>query len=548
MVSGDCSGYFAKLSVSGSIPDGTERVHSSTVEQLSKMPVEYFPCLTLFRGSVLYQDAALIFSPQPNTFQMSRFNKKTETPTVVNLAGGKAYAQSPELEFVSLLVTCFLSDKYYQRLDEQMARIVAMLPNIDPMFAAKATVFARRQYGMRSVSHFTAAALAKHLSGKEYAGQFYNAVINRPDDMTEILAILLQNGGKVPAAVKKGFATAFSRFDAYQLAKYRGGDKAVKLVDVVNLVRPRPNERNSEALKMLVDGNLKNTDTWEAILSKAGQDEENDNAKGEAWSDLLKSGKLPYFALLRNLRNIVEQDPKLVEKACEALTNRGRIKKSLVLPFRFSTAFTEIQKLPESKEKRQVLVHIAAALDMACDNVPKFEGDTLTVLDVSGSMGDKSESKKPAHIGGLFAAVLCKALKCDLMFFDGSARYVHYDPTGSALSIFDSFRFSAGSTNFHAIFQTAQKKYDRVIILSDMQGWAGLGTHGTPKPSFDAYRKRYGANPFVYSFDLAGYGSMQFPEEKVCALAGFSDKVFDCMALLETDRKSLLSQINAVEF
>ena len=90
--------------------------------------------------------------------------------------------------------------------------------------------------------------------------------------MMEIMAYFHENGGKsLPNAMKKGFAAAFDKFDAYQLAKYRGENKSVKLVDLVNLVHPFPNEKNADALKALVAGELKSTGTWEAKLTQAGQ-------------------------------------------------------------------------------------------------------------------------------------------------------------------------------------------------------------------------------------------------------------------------------------
>jgi hypothetical protein len=111
-------------------------------------------------------------------------------------------------------------------------------------------------------------------------------------------------------------------------------------------------------------------------------------------------------------------------------------------------------------------------------------------------------------------------------------------------SLASSFNFPGGSTNFPAIFQKANKKYDRVIILSDMQGWVG---YYTPKAEFDRYKQRFGANPKVYSFDLAGLGTLQFPEKNVYALAGFSEKSFDIMALLDEDPKALVNRIKQVE-
>lgn len=132
---------------------------------------------------------------------------------------------------------------------------------------------------MRSITHALAGYLAPKLSGKQYAKSFYDKVVHRVDDMQEILAVIQSTSSKcIPNAVRKGFKAAFERFDAYQLAKYRTENKAIKLVDIVNLVHPRHNK----AIKQLVEGTLKNEQTWEAKVSAAGNSE-NATAKEEAW-------------------------------------------------------------------------------------------------------------------------------------------------------------------------------------------------------------------------------------------------------------------------
>jgi hypothetical protein len=40
---------------------------------------------------------------------------------------------------------------------------------------------------------------------------------------------------------------------------------------------------------------------------------------------------------------------------------------------------------------------------------------------------------------------------------------------------------------------------------------------------------------------------MQFPENNVFALAGFSDKVFDVMEMMEMDKKALFNEIKAIQ-
>lgn len=473
---------------------------------------------------------------------MSRFNQNSIGTKTVNLAGGEAYSQTPELELVSILLTSFANDQFYRSANDTFERLKSLVKQCDKLFVAKAAIYARTQFGMRSITHVLASELAKYTSKLEWSKKFYENIIYRPDDMTEILSYHTSVNGKIPNSMKKGFAKAFDKFDKYQLAKYRCENKEFKLIDVVNLVHPKPIESNKEALSLLVKGELKSFDTWETELSKTGQiassEDEKAELKKEVWINLIESGKIGYFALLRNLRNIIEQAPEIANKAMELLMNENMIKKSLVLPFRYITAFDEIEKLNLGRIVRDVLITLNKAVDISINNVPKFDGETLVVLDVSGSM-----SGKPSIIGSLFASVLIKSNNCDFMTFDNVARYVNVNPVDSTITIANSIRFSGGGTNFHDIFLKLNKPYDRIIILSDMQGWIG---YYTPVREFNDYKQRTNSNPFVYSFDLNSYGSMQFPESKVFCLAGFSEKIFDVMKLLEQDKNALLNEINRI--
>lgn len=481
---------------------------------------------------------------------MSKFNTTVKTPKTLttNLAGGQAYKQSNELALVSLLLTSFVNDQFYKGTNDTLKDLRSLLKKVDPIFAAKAAIYARDKFGMRSISHALAGELTSYLSGSNEAKNFYDKVVVRVDDMTEIMSYYLLNktnkdNPKFPNSLKKGFAKAFDKFDSYQLAKYSGKNKDLKLVDLVNIVHPIPSDRNKSALELLIKGELKNTETWEAKLSQAGQVAENEEdlaqLKADAWTELVSTRKIGYFALLRNLRNIITQAPKLVPTACELLVDERLISKSRVLPFRFATAYEEISKMGSSKEVRDVLVAINQALEVSMCNVPKFDGETLVVMDVSGSM-----SGRPSEIASLFGAILAKANNADVLTFATRSDYKSYNPMDSVMTIRNSFRYSGGGTNFKSIFTTANKKYDRVVILSDMQGWMG---YTTPSAEFNQYKKNYNANPYVYSWDLAGHGTLQFPENNVFALAGFSDKVFDVMSLMETDKKALFNEIEAVQ-
>jgi len=474
---------------------------------------------------------------------MSRFNTPTTGTMTVNLAGGEAYTQNPELELTSILLTSFAYNQFHRSANDTFAKLKSLVYQCDPEFVAKAAIYARVQYGMRSITHVVASELAKYISGKPWGKDFYRAIVYRPDDMMEILSYHKSQGQKIPAAMKRGFALAFNKFDAYRIAKYRGEGKDISLVDVVNLVHPRPIEKNAEALNQLVNGTLKSTDTWESQMTTAGQTAKNETDKAEmksaVWGNLLRENKLGYFALLRNLRNIVEQAPDVLPLALERLVDEEIISKSLVLPFRYISAYDEIVKLSNGVAVRQIMQALNKAVDLSVKNVPVFPGDTLVVLDTSDSMDGL-----PAKIGSLLTAVLVKSNNADLITFDSQAHYRQVNPDDSTLTISQALRFSGGGTNFHSIFQRAARKYDRIIILSDMQGWVG---YKSPVGEFNDYKQKTGADPYVYSFDLQGYGSMQFPQRKVYCLAGFSEKVFDIMKLLEEDKEALVNKIKEVE-
>lgn len=473
---------------------------------------------------------------------MSLFNKSTKS-NVTNLAGGSAYKQSPENALVSILLTNFLKNQAYRSGTDALKLLKDTIAQNDPKFAAKAGVYARNEFGMRSVSHVLAGELAHIVKGEAWSKQFYNEVVRRPDDITEIVAYYMQEYGKpLPNSLKKGLAKSFDKFDAYQLAKYRGKTNKISLIDVVNLVRPRPSDKNSDALKALVNDELRSENTWETRISAAGQDTEK---RRLVWKELLETNKLGYFALLRNLRNIMTDAPDMVALACEQLVDEKRIKGSLVLPFRFTTAIKEISQIPESRE---VISALSKAVDISAQNCPELDGSTLIAVDTSGSM-----SGRPSEIATLFAAMLYKKnSKADLLLFDTESHPLTPNPNDSVMSIAQSMPFHGGGTDFNIIFDYAQKAYDRIIILSDMQAWSDQGMYGwaqgggNPKAALAAYRDRTGAEPKIYSFDLQGYGTLEFPEKNVYSLAGFSDKVFDLIKILESG-KSMVDVINQVE-
>jgi hypothetical protein len=468
-----------------------------------------------------------------------KFNKRNESEKIPNYEGVDAYVETPELELVSVLMTSFVKDQFYRSESEVLTKLKELVSKVkNKKFIAQAAIYARTEFGMRSVTHVVAGELAHEVKGEAWMKNFFNKVVHRPDDIMEILTYYMHAYGKpIPNSMKKGLAMSFSKFNEYQLAKYRGEQGELKLLDAVNLLHPKPTKDNKKALEKLMSGKLKGKDTWEVKLTKAGQEaeteEEKAELKGKAWKDLIKEKKIGYFALLRNLRNILEQAPEVKKEALDLLTDKELIGKSLVLPFRFSTAVKQISDTATVKA-------INKAADISLSNVPKFKGKTVIMQDVSSSMEGRT-----MEIAALFAAVLFKANEADVIQFESQAEYKKgLNPDDSVLSLAEKLELSTGGTNLNDAYRILNKPYDRIIILSDMQNWV---EGETPDEEFRDYKKKFKADPYIYSFDLAGYGTLQFPERKVYALAGFSEKVFDVMRFLEEDKNAMINVIKAVE-
>lgn len=496
---------------------------------------------------------------------------KTDT---VNAAGGKAFRKSPAFELLSLVFCALLSARKTPKFYESEASVISRLRALvqaQPLFAAQAALWARRVLGLRSISHAVAAMVCYYTKGQglPWVRQFVQAVVFRPDDAIEVIAAyfhffgngksIRKPGGKkgkrvpvtLPYPLKKGIASALSELDGYQLAKYQKTSQAISLVDVFNLVHPRPSAENGQAFRDFVRGELKNTDTWEARLSAAGGDR---IKKEEAWCSLIEERKLGYLAALRNIRNILEQAPGAVDALLGFIRNPTAVARSLVLPFQFARAYKEVGScgLPRATEAAAA---IQAAVELSCKNIPVLPGRTLVALDESGSMGEPSNDSLPAGVGALFAAVLLKSQPgADYLSFSDTARYKNVNPTSPLFEVVTNIHrdWRRGSTNFHSIFTSARERYDNIIILSDGEGWV-MGERwdqeaGAPTVARRQYEEKFKVLPFIVMFDLTGEKTMMFPEDSVAILSGFSDKVFTLLRELRRNPTALIDEVAATNF
>jgi 60 kDa SS-A/Ro ribonucleoprotein len=368
--------------------------------------------------------------------------------------GAPARAISPELALRRSVLACLLwESQFYEDGVEIAGRIQELVPRVGASQVAALAVEAREKMKLRHAPLLLVREMARHKTHRAEVAETLARVIQRADELAEFVALYWKDGrAPLSAQVKKGLASAFTKFDEYALAKY---DRAqpVKLRDVLFLCHAKPrDEAQAEVWQRLVRGELATPDTWEVALS-SGAD------KRAAWERLIREHKLGGLALLRNLRNMKQAgvSEELVLGALRSVST------ARVLPFRFLAA---ARYLPEWEEA------LEAAMLASVRSQEKLPGKTVLLVDVSGSMtaplSRRSEMLRTDAAYGL--AILLREVAETVSVYSFSDRLVAVPPRrGFALRDAIDRSQNHNATYLGAALARLKEPCDRVIVVSDEQ-------------------------------------------------------------------------------
>lgn len=503
-----------------------------------------------------------------------RFNLFNRTKKVVaNYEGATAYQMTPEYELYSAVVTTGLHNSFYEKGNDRLERIQTLIRKCDPEFVAKLAIYARNTMYMRSVPLVLSVELAKEVFGNSIVSKTVNGVVQRADEITELLAYYqlsnkrsgVKKLNKLSKQIQKGLIASFNKFDEYQFAKYNAAGE-IKLRDALFLVHPKAkNEEQQIIFNKIATDTLATPYTWETELSALGKitygNEKNRQlAFTQKWEELIDSNKLGYMALLRNLRNILEANvsPNHIQKICSFLSNADAVSKSKQLPFRYLAAYREIKSV-KSKYTSNILDALENAVIQSAVNIKGFDISTsvLIACDVSGSMQKtiSPKSKIMLYDIGLMLGMLLQS-KCENVISGmfGDRWKIINMPKKSVLSNVNEYYKREGevgySTNGYLVIEDLIKRNeitDKVMLFTDVQLWNSNGTFHSFEKSWNNYKK-IAPNAKLYLFDLAGLGNtpIEIKDNDVYLIAGWSDKIFDVLAALENSGNAL-QQIHAIE-
>jgi len=502
-----------------------------------------------------------------------KFNlKRKKANKTVNYEGAEAFVLTPQLELYTAAATAGLSDQFYEKAAYKVDRLQKLIAKNDAAFVAKLAVYVREKMHLRSVPLVLTVELAKQASGNGVVSKLTNRVVQRADEITELLSYYalanerknVKKLNKLSKQLQKGLAEAFNKFDEYQFAKYNR-DAEVKLKDALFLVHPKAKDEAQQVLfDKIVKDELAVPYTWEVELSVLGQQKfESDAAKKKAvtakWEELIFSNKMGYMATLRNLRNILEAEvsKEALNKSCEYLSDAKAVANSKQLPFRFLAAYRELKQLNNGRVSK-VLDALEAAVLQSAVNIAGYDEDTKVVIaaDVSGSMQKpiSAKSKVQNYDIGLMLSMLLQS-RCENVVTGmfGEKWKVINMPKKNILANVDEFHRREGevgyATNGYLVIQDLLKKekvVDKIMLFTDCQLWDSKGNESIAV-LWKQYKK-IAPKAKLYLFDLAGYGNtpLNVQRDDVFLIAGWSDKIFDVMKAIE-EGSNAVKMIDAIE-
>lgn len=503
---------------------------------------------------------------------MSKLNPKNEVVQVREVA----LSQNENLQFVkgptqqlfeAVVDTLYGKDGFYETSDARVERMKSALKQIvlqngekGAEFVGRVALFARQDMHVRTMPIILVvelmAALREAKINAPGMRKLVTDVIQRADQLSDLYSYALTIFGEkkaIPMSIKKGVADAFSKFDAYQFAKYNRED-ALKFKDLLRVVHPAPrDEIRAEIFNKIMTETLESPYTWEVELSKNGQlSAEERKTDAALWTELVTregSGEVGYMALLRNLRNIhkagVERD--VMQKVCDKIANPEQVAKSKQLPMNFFQAY-EASK--EAGLPQYVLTAISAAMDASVGNVPPIGLRPWIIMDTSSSMHRFDyhsrdgvqlqrghDRTSPSKIAAIFAASLIKSAKNSDTFkftmFSTGANHMSLNPNDSILSLYEQImsKVAGGGTNIEAALNLKSElgfEPDAVAILSDMEVNKIGGNYYQTLKITPNVAKLFKSDAVLLAVNInSGATTPLDPRDGWTQLAGFSPKIFE---------------------
>ena len=503
---------------------------------------------------------------------MAKYNIPSKgTDKIVNYEGAYSYKRTPEMDLYVLACTSLMKDTFYEKSDDRLERLRQLVAKVNPEFTARLSTYVRKEMYLRTLPVILNVELAKVCTNNNsnLVRKAITNTVQRVDDITETLAYYQfankhSKLHKIDNQLKRGLNEAFTKFDEYQFAKYNRDGK-IKLRDAMFLLHPKPlNPEQATIFKKIADDNLGVPYTWEVEFTKLGQQTfEDETAKRNAfrikWQEMIDSHKMGYMATLRNLRNLLDYNVSTqhIDKVANFLSAPQHVRKSKQLPFRYYSAYKEIQKHP-NPQVGVLLEALNKAIIASIENFDFFTPtDTVCIAgDVSGSMYGNNVTRtiNATELALILAVLLRRYVKRVTLYLFSTELAICNIPQD--VNVFEAVeklkqQLFSGGTNAYLVLNDMVNRaysYDKTIFITDEQFWdSHVRDYNWSYQSHDAgfntqwhnYLAKVNPEAKLYLWNVVGYqhGALQINQRNVFSIAGWSNKVFNMLSAIENGNK-----------
>jgi 60 kDa SS-A/Ro ribonucleoprotein len=464
-------------------------------------------------------------------------------------------AVSPKNELIQYVMTGCFNNTFYTEAQQDVKRILDLLPKVDLDFIAKLAIYARKNGYMKD----TPAFLLAYLCAKNYPKLeiVFAEVIDNVKMLRNFVQMILSNllgrrsFGSKP---KKLIAQYINQLSDTQLLNGTVGNKPF-LADVIKLTHVKAdNEEKNEGYKYILGKEYVKERLPEAFYLYELFKENNENPVPNVDFRLLDALPLtenhwtqiamraPWHMTSMNLntfyRHGVFKSAEATKVIADRLKSEEEIKKSKVFPYQLFAAYTAAN----SEIPFNVRDALYDATEIATQNVPDYVCKVAVFCDVSGSMNDSvtgyngSATSKMRYIdiAGLITSVILRKNKDAIVLpFCDRLHNLGLTARDSILTNTKKLSFIRGGGTHCALplayFNQQNTSADLIIYVSDNQSWIGDSVN-LPKTETKRHWeifKRNNPKAKMICIDIAPYNYVLINNDKdVLNVGGFSDSVF----------------------
>lgn len=475
-----------------------------------------------------------------------------------NAENAPAYAYGPEAKLAQLAATGTLADNFYTAAETQLSDVLEAARSVDPAYAAKVAVYARRTGAMKDMPTLLAAYLTT-VDPVLATRVFHRAIDN--GRMLRTFVQIMRSGqvgrtslGTRPKRLVQQWLEQASIIDLMMAAT--GNDPSLK--DIVAMVHPKPADSERRAFYGWLLGHPYDVaalpqpialfETWkkapEGVLPPVPFAWLTAYPlTAEQWGTL--AGQMGWQALRINLNTLARHGAFQVKGVTEAVVARLESEEALVrarvMPYQLLMALKAASD--------GVPLKVQAALETALENslvaVPRIEGNVVVCPDVSGSMRSPvtgyrkgaTSAVRCVDVAALVASAVLRSnpkarvlpFECDVVRIDLDAK------ARIAVNAEKLAAIGGGGTNVSAPLNLLDRegaKVDLVVIVSDNESWVDANHRGATE-TMCAFRRlqRHSPKAKLVCIDLQPYGTTQAASSgDILNVGGFSDAVFETLA------------------